>query len=284
MTYPKLPGLRAALLAGLVIVGGTTAGVAAATLGSQALAASELADVRAALKLRLPRTPVDGLKCKALGGLCEVVSKKTLFYVDRSVRYLVVGRVYDMETRADLTAARLLELNPDLLAAGGLKLEAASTERAQPEAPAKSATLRVAGVGLPGEGAISWGPVDGPKVIVLSDFQCGYCRRLSEELVKLGARVEERPISIFGAPSRKLSESVICASDPVAALHAAYAGRTIPKGKVCPTKGLDANEAFAKAHRFGGTPILIRPSDGAVLEGYRDAATIGAWLAKKDAR
>jgi hypothetical protein len=33
-------------------------------------------------------------------------------------KYLVIGRVYDMEARQDLTAARLLALNPDLLAAG----------------------------------------------------------------------------------------------------------------------------------------------------------------------
>ncbi len=271
--------IRTALFAGLITVGGATAGIAAATIGTQAIAASALADVRAALKLRLPRTPIDGLDCEALGGLCEVVSKKTIFYVDRTARYLIVGRVYDMEARSDLTAARLLALNPDLLAAG-----AAKSADQEPQAPATTATLRVAGVGFANDGAITWGPVDGPKVIVLSDFHCGYCRRLSDELVKLGARVEERPISIFGAESRKLAEQVLCAPDPAAALHAAYAGRTVAKGHPCPTKGLDANEAFAKAHAFGGTPILIRPGDGAVLEGYRDAATIGAWLAKKDAR
>ena len=271
--------VRTALVAGLITVGGATAGIAAATIGTQAIAASALADVRAALKLRLPRTPIDGLDCEALGGLCEVVSKKTIFYVDRTARYLIVGRVYDMEARSDLTAARLLALNPDLLAAG-----AAKSADQEPQAPAKTATLRVAGVALANDGVITWGPVDGPKVIVLSDFHCGYCRRLSDELVKLGARVEERPISIFGAESRKLAEQVLCAPDPAAALHAAYAGRTVARGHPCATKGLDANEAFAKAHAFGGTPILIRPGDGAVLEGYRDAATIGAWLAKKDAR
>ena len=44
------------------------------------------------------------------------------------------------------------------------------------------------------------------------------------------------------------------------------------------TRGLDANEAFAKAHGFGGTPVIVRPSDGAVIEGYRPAAALRAFL------
>ena len=39
-----------------------------------------------------------------------------------------------------------------------------------------------------------------------------------------------------------------------------------------------ANEAFAKTHGFGGTPVIVRPSDGAVIEGYRPAAALRAFL------
>ena len=75
-------------------------------------------DVVEALKLRLPRTPIDALDCTTFAPWCEVVSGETLFYIDEAARYLFVGRLYDMEERRDVTAARLLELNPDLLAAG----------------------------------------------------------------------------------------------------------------------------------------------------------------------
>ena len=74
--------------------------------------------VLAALAKRLPKTAIDQVTCRGLGGICEVVAGTTLFYVDRGARYLMIGRVYDMETRADLTATRLLALNPDLLVAG----------------------------------------------------------------------------------------------------------------------------------------------------------------------
>lgn len=69
---------------GLVALTTLSAGTGwgAAHLASPANAAPDLAKVRAALKLRLPKTPIDAINCSGLGGLCEVASKSTLFYVD----------------------------------------------------------------------------------------------------------------------------------------------------------------------------------------------------------
>lgn len=260
-------------IAALVTLSAAT-GWGVASLASTA-SGPDTAKVREALKLRLPKTPIDAINCKGLGGLCEVASKSTLFYVDRAAKYLVIGRVYDMEARQDLTAARLLALNPDLLAAGAARRagneDAPTTQRA-------SGPTRVSLTGLPANGAISWGPAGGPRVVVFSDFHCGYCKKLEAELKAIGARVEERPISIFGAESRKDAERVICSARPEVALHMAYSGLALANPKPCDTSGLDANEAFAKAHGFGGTPVIVRPSDGAVLEGFRPAAALRAFL------
>jgi thiol:disulfide interchange protein DsbC len=252
-------------------------GWGAARLAAANTAAPDLATVRAALKLRLPKTPIDAVSCKDLGGLCEVASKATLFYTDARARYLVIGRVYDMEARQDLTAARLLALNPDLLAAGAARQAGADQETPAQQRP--SAPKKVAMAGLPASGAIAWGPANGPRVVVFSDFHCSYCKRLSDELKAIGARVEERPISIFGAEARRDAERVLCAPDPARAVHLAYARVALANPKPCDTRGLDANEAFAKANGFNGTPVIVRPSDGAVLEGYRDAAALKAFLA-----
>lgn len=260
-------------IAALVTLSAAT-GWGVASLASTA-SGPDTAKVREALKLRLPKTPIDAINCKGLGGLCEVASKSTLFYVDRAAKYLVIGRVYDMEARQDLTAARLLALNPDLLAAGAARRagdeDAPTTQRA-------SVPTRVSLAGLPANGAISWGPAGGPRVVVFSDFHCGYCKKLEAELKAIGARVEERPISIFGAESRKDAERVICSVRPEVALHMAYSGLALANPKPCDTSGLDANEAFAKAHGFGGTPVIVRPSDGAVLEGFRPAAALRGFL------
>lgn len=263
----------AAGIAALITLSAAT-GWGVASLASPA-SGPDTAKVRAALKLRLPKTPIDAITCKGLGGLCEVASKSTLFYVDRAAKYLVIGRVYDMEARQDLTAARLLALNPDLLAAGAARR---SGEEDAPPPQRASVPARISLGQLPGSGAISWGPANGPRVVVFSDFHCGYCKKLEAELKAIGARVEERPISIFGAESRKDSERVICAARPEIALHMAYSGLALANPKPCDTSGLDANEAFAKAHGFGGTPVIVRPSDGAVLEGFRPAAALRAFL------
>lgn len=261
---------------GLALVALSAAtGWSAARYGGATITSPDIAKVREALKLRLPKTPIDAIDCKGLAGLCEVASKTTLFYVDPKAKYLVIGRIYDMEARQDLTAARLLALNPDLLAAGAARRTDAENAGAtqQPAAPTK-----VPLTGLDPKGAIHWGPVNGPKAIVFSDFNCSYCKKLEDELIAIGARVEERPISILAKESRTIAEAVICADNPAAALRKAYTGETLGSSNACDTKGLDANEAFAKAHGFGGTPVIVRPSDGAVLEGYRAGPELKAFL------
>tara|TARA_R110000782_G_scaffold270471_1_gene371519 strand:+ start:24197 stop:25069 length:873 start_codon:yes stop_codon:yes gene_type:complete len=281
MKYSEFqPGLkaRAATAALAVTTAFTVISLGLAAVTAEPARAQGLAStVRAALMARLPKTPITGLSCEGFGGLCEVVSGNTLFYVDETARYLMVGRLYDMETRRDVTAARLLELNPDLLAAGAARADA-DNARHETEAEARPTATKVDLTRLPAEGAIQWGPANAPKVVVFSDFQCGYCQRLTGELVKAGVRVEERPISIFGAKSREISEAVLCAADPVAALHKAYAGEAVPQRNGCTAQGLDANEAFARAQGFSGTPVLVRASDGAVLQGYRPAAEIRKFL------
>ncbi|UAB78944.1 DsbC family protein [Erythrobacter sp. SCSIO 43205] len=231
-------------------------------------------DVSQALKLRLPKTPIDALDCRSFAPWCEVVSGDTLFYIDEAARYLFVGRLYDLEERRDVTATRLIELNPDLLAAGAARA-AGRAESAAPNRSAKTAKAKVDTSSLPKEGAIHWGNPKGEKLIVFSDFQCGYCRQLTQALEGTGLAIEERPISIFGASSRRMAQSVLCAQDPVKAMHAAYAGETSPVPSTCNVSdALDANEAFAKANGFSGTPVIVRARDGAVIHGYRDAQTL----------
>jgi hypothetical protein len=109
-------------------------------------------------------------------------------------------------------------------------------------------------------------------------FHCGYCKKLEAELKAIGARVEERPISIFGAESRRDAERVLCSPRPELALHMAYSGLALANPKPCDTSGLDANEAFAKAHGFNGTPVIVRPTDGAFSRAIRPAAVLREFL------
>lgn len=236
--------------------------------------------VLASLKDRLPKTQVSSVDCKKVDGLCEIVAGSNLFYVDKTARFLIIGRVYDMQTRQDLTAARLLELNPDMLVGGAAKANA----QGAPDAPAgqhlaradsaPSPARRVDLSGLSRSGAIVWGR-GGPSVTVFSDFHCSYCRALSQALRSMDVTVIERPISVLG--TRGIANQVLCSRDKAAAVHAAYAREPLGNAGTCDTRGLDENERFARTHGFAGTPVIVR-SDGAVLEGYRPKEVLAAWI------
>ena len=268
--------LKVALLAMVAFGGAATAVYAADRL--------EPTRVSALLKARLPKTQVSAIDCDKVAGLCEVVAGKTLFYVDGSARYLIVGRVYDMESRQDLTAAKLLEMNPDMLLGGAAKagVEEEETPVAQlanaagpsRAAPPPAAAQKVDLSKLPATGAIVWGNPSGAPVTIFTDLHCGFCRALANELEQMNVRVIERPISTLG--TRDLSNRVYCAKDKPRALRAAYAGAEVAPA-TCDTSGLDANENFARSHGFSGTPVLVR-SDGTVLEGYRPRAVLETWL------
>lgn len=251
------------------------AGVASIT----ALNAATTPSITQALSERLPKTQLTAVDCDKIDGLCEVQAGSNLFYTDEGGRYLIVGRVYDMETKQDLTAARLLEINPaSLLGGAGASANAgadnsrglAGTGKRKPPPMKTNVSL----AGLPASGGVKWGSGK-HKVTVFSDFRCGYCKRLHETLGDMDVTVIERPISIMG--SRPISDAVMCSSNRKAALRKAYDGQLGGASAQCDTSGLDANEAFAKANGFTGTPVIVR-SDGAVVHGYRPRAFLENWL------
>jgi thiol:disulfide interchange protein DsbC len=258
-------------------IGLVPAAVAATVLGGGGKDAS----LQSALGERLPKTQLTAVDCGKIDGICEVQAGQNLFYTDPSGRYLIIGRVYDMETRQDLTAARLLEINPDMLvgagAGGGATAGGAGPEEAPLAAARQETSAKVdpaALAALPASGAVNWGR-GGQSVTVFSDVRCGYCQRLHETLGGMNVRVVERPISILG--TRALSDAVICSRDPRRALSQAYAGEPLSGSGSCDTAGLDANEAFARTHGFTGTPVIVR-ADGAVIQGYRPREFLEAWL------
>lgn len=266
------------------VVIAATACVGLASLALATDVSNDNSAVGALLKARLPKTQVSDVNCAKVKGLCEITAGSNLFYVDRSARYLIIGRVYDMETRQDVTAARLLEMNPDMLVGAAASANAAATSGEVQKAAAGAArsdnvvpdTPRILSLAeLPRDGAIVWGKATAPAVTVFSDFRCSYCRALSSVLRSMNVRVIERPISSLG--SRDLSDRVYCARNREEALHAAYAGEPIKAGPGCNTSGLDANEAFARKHGLNGTPVIVR-GDGAVLEGYRPKQFLENWL------
>ena len=226
-------------------------------VGSAGLSSSDM--VKAALRDRLPKTRISAVECSRIEGLCEVIAGDNLFYVDKSARYLVIGRIYDMQTRQDLTAARLLELNPDMLVGGAAKANAVA-DAADKVPPGNRAELAISRKldlsGLSDKGAIVWG--SGPQsVTVFSDFHCGYCRALSAALETMNVRVIERPISVLG--SRDIADQVLCARDRHRALRAAYAQEPVAGGRASATPAVSMRTRRSPAR----TVSAARPSSSA---------------------
>ena len=61
-------------------------------------------------------------------------AKQNLFYIDHSARYLIIGRVYDMETQGS-SRCPAAEMNPDMLIGGG----GAAQPDSAPAAPTQAA-------------------------------------------------------------------------------------------------------------------------------------------------
>lgn len=273
-------GTGKSVVARLLTCFGVLGAGGALALGAQALAQnSSGTEVKLALAERLPKTEITAVDCEKIEGVCEVQARQNLFYVDHGGRYLIIGRVYDMETKQDLTAARLLEMNPDMLIGGG---SGGQPSDEPPAATASASTVQeiddqvdpAALAALPKNGAVVMGR--GSKTLtVFSDFRCGYCKRLHETLATLNVTVVERPISVLG--TRPISEAVICSPDKRRAVDQAYDGGSITTGDQCDTSGLDANEAFARQHGFNGTPVIVR-EDGAVVHGFRPREFLENWV------
>ncbi len=201
---------------------------------------------------------LDGLVHKVLSvGMSEVPGlwiaevegknkQRVPVYIDFSKRYVISGTILDAKTRENLTRRRVIEMN-----------------RVDPSV-------------IPLDDAIVIGdPSAGQKIIVFTDPECPYCRKLHPELSKA---VERRPGLAFYVkmfPLRKSSrakaKTLVCTRSPEL-LDAAMAGRALPPPD-CETDQLDKNVELGRSLGVRSTPTLVFP-DGRVIPGAKTADKI----------
>ena len=118
---------------------------------------------------------------------------------------------------------------------------------------------------------IVYGP-ENPKryVTVFTDIDCGYCRKLHNEVPELNAagiqvRYLAFPRAGIGSNSHNKYVSVWCNDDPQASLTKAKSGRPVAKAT--------CENPIAETYRLGqqigvrGTPMIIY-DDGKITPGY----------------
>lgn len=202
------------------------------------------------LKRALPDADELSITRTPLPGIYQVVHGTAIFYASEDGKYLIQGKLYDLERRRDLTAEAVADVHRRQLASLGGRLISFSASNPRYE------------------------------VTVFTDVTCGYCRRFHRnmrQLDDLGITVHYLLTPLLGDKARKDAVSVWCARDRNAALTAAKQGRPVPE-KRCETP-IDDNLRLMKAFKVRGTPAIFL-ADGTMIPGYLEPAELLQQLEK----
>lgn len=217
--------------------------LAVAVLGAVSFSAfAQDAKVEAAITALVPGATIDSISETRMPGVYEAVVQGQVLYVSSDGKYLFQGTMFDVEDRTDLTEATRAVLRRDALGAVGM-----------------------------GQRIIYKAPDEKHAITVFTDVDCGYCRRLHQEIAAHNARgvtVEYLffPRAGIGSPSYDTAVSVWCAVDRKQAMDTAQAGGALEK-KACTdnpvARGFELGRRFAET----GTPAIFT-AQGEYVGGY----------------
>jgi thiol:disulfide interchange protein DsbC len=201
-------------------------------LGLTATALADEAAIRKTLADRMPNLPkIDEITKTPMPGLYEVRMGTELLYSDETGNFLVDGTLYDTHGKVDLTKARIDKLTA---------VDFASL-------PLKDAIVYKQGNGS-------------RKMAVFADPNCGYCKHLEKDLVKLkDVTIYTFLIPILGADSVLKSRDIWCAKDSTKVWRDWMLAGNVPARAVagCDTAALDRNLEFGRKYKVNGTPALF---------------------------
>jgi thiol:disulfide interchange protein DsbC len=124
------------------------------------------------------------------------------------------------------------------------------------------------------------------KVIVFTDPECPYCKKLHAELQEVVRRDPEIAFLIKLFPLKMhpnaytISKSIVC-NRSLSMLEESFAGKTLPP-PLCETRAVDDTLALVEKLGINSTPTLVLP-DGRVMPGYKKADDLLKLLGAKTA-
>lgn len=220
----------AAGLALTFVCGGT---LLAADFDPQAVEAKLRSIAPGAQTIALSDTPIEGL--------LQAQVNTDIVYVSSDGAYLLQGTMYDIETRTNLTDQAKSVLRKDLLK------------------------------DMDTSGQIVFSP-ENPKyeLTVFTDIDCGYCRKLHEQIKEymaegIAIHYMAFPRAGIGSHSYEKYVSVWCAEDQREALTLAKAG-TDPEPMQCENP-IESQYQIGRDIGVSGTPAMLT-NDGTLIPGY----------------
>ena len=194
------------------------------------LAVADEADIKKAMEARLG-AKVESVSKSGYLGLYEVYADGAIFYTDDKVSAIVVG---------------------------GQMIDAKSMKNVTDERMKKLTAIRFSD--LPLDRAIKQVRGDGKRVLAtFEDPNCGYCKRLAKELLKLdNVTVYVFLYPILSEDSVRKSKQIWCSADRSKAWNDWMIDGKAPAGREdCDTSAVTRNQEFGRKLNISGTPTIF---------------------------
>jgi thiol:disulfide interchange protein DsbC len=206
----------------------------------KAAGAPEIAAVKTLLESKFPGAAIGSVAKSPYFGLYEVQFDDRLVYTDAKVTYVMVGAVFDANTKQNLTDTRLRQLN----------------RIAWDSLPLDLAFIRVKGDGS-------------RRFAMFSDADCPYCKRIESEVQQLDNVTIYTfllPIDQLHPDAARKSTLIWCAPDHAKAWNDYFDTGTLPDNKGdCATPIKETALLGLRLH-VSATPTLVF-ADGSVVPG-----------------
>jgi thiol:disulfide interchange protein DsbC len=230
--------------------------VTAALVALYPAAATPDASVEASLAAKFPGVEAEDVRPSPLPGMWEVAFGPQVVYFTADGRYMMRGELVDVMTGQNLTEARESELRL-------VVLQDLDVNRM---------------VVFPAEKPVH-------TITVVTDIDCGYCRRLHREIREYNARgITVRylfmPLAGPGSPSWVKADAVWCSMDRRDAMTRAKLGDEVKAIEPCTNTPVAEHYQLAGQLGITGTPAIFTET-GDLLRGYVQAAQLATWLSQR---
>ena len=187
--------------------------------------------IRKNLSERLPKFPKIDEITKGPIGLYEIRVGTDIFYTDEGGNYVFQGQIMDTRQRVNLTQERIAKITAQLFS------------------------------NLPSHDLVVWKQGSGlRKMIVFSDPNCSYCRRLERDIQQIkDVTVYTVVVPVLGPDSREKSKNILCAKDRTKAwLGWMIEGISPPRNfSTCDDDVIDRNVLLSQKYKVNATPTII---------------------------
>lgn len=226
--------------------------LALTTIGGAALATEAEDALRKVFAQRFPNAQITHLVETPIPGIFEIAFGSQVFYVSGDGRYVLNGKLIDLETREDLTEGYLSKVRRKTLAAYDESLMIIF----EPKGETKH------------------------TITTFTDVDCGFCRKMHAEIdqfAALGIRVRYMMYPRAGVQSHSYEKavSVWCAEDQREEMTFAKQGGT-PDRRTCENP-VQEHMSIARQLGLQGTPMTITES-GEQIMGYMPAQELFAQM------